>query len=192
MSLEAIVVQFGYPALVIGLLLEGETMLILGAFMAHRGYLSLPLVILIGGLSGFASDQFFFWLGRTQGNQFLIKKPDWKPYVEKARSLLGGNTNLLFLGIRFMYGLRTVMPYVIGMSEADPKKFALLDLIGAFFWALAFGLAGHLIGHFIGLIFEDVKEHELMVALGIILIGGGIWLYRRQSDRFTRKAGIDE
>lgn len=192
MSLESIVIQFGYPALVIGLLLEGETMLILGAFMAHRGYLSLPLVILIGGLAGFASDQFFFWLGRTQGNQFLVKKPDWKPYVERARSLLSRNTNLLFISIRFMYGLRTVMPYVIGMSKADAKKFALLDLIGAFAWALAFGLAGHFIGHFMGLIFEDVKEHELMVASGILLVGGGVWLYRRQTGKFSGKAGSNE
>jgi membrane protein DedA with SNARE-associated domain len=36
MTLETIVVQFGYPALIIGLLFEGETMLVLGAFMAHR------------------------------------------------------------------------------------------------------------------------------------------------------------
>jgi len=75
MSLELIVTQFGYPALVIGLLLEGETMLVLGAFMAHRGYLSLPLVILIGWLVGFASDQFFFWMGRTRGSQFLENRP---------------------------------------------------------------------------------------------------------------------
>lgn len=192
MSLETIVIQFGYPALVIGLLFEGETMLILGAFMAHRGYLSLPLVILIGSLAGFASDQFFFWLGRTQGNQFLVKKPDWKPYVEKARSLLDRNTNLLFLSIRFMYGLRTVMPYVIGMSHADAKKFVLLDLIGAFAWALAFGLAGHFIGHFMGLIFEDIKEHELMVALGILLVGAGVWLYQRQTGKISGRAGSNE
>lgn len=192
MSLETIIIRFGYPALVIGLLLEGETMLILGAFLAHRGYLSLPLVILIGGLAGFASDQFFFWLGRTQGNQFLVKKPDWKPYVEKARSLLGRNTNLLFLSIRFMYGLRTVMPYVIGMSQEYAKKFVLLDLIGAFAWALAFGLAGHFIGHFMGLIFEDVKEHELTVALGILLVGAGVWLYRRQAGKISGKAESNE
>ena len=52
----------------VGLLLEGETMLVLGAFMAHRGYLSLPIVIVIGWLVAFTSDQFFFWLGRTQGH----------------------------------------------------------------------------------------------------------------------------
>jgi membrane protein DedA with SNARE-associated domain len=183
MTLETIVVQFGYPALVIGLFFEGETMLVLGAFMAHRGYLDLPLVILIGCVVAFTSDQFFFWMGRTKGSQFLENRPAWKPHVEKAKLLLGWNTNLLFLGIRFMYGLRTVLPFVIGMAKFDPKKFAILNFIGAFIWALIFGLAGRLIGQFMGLIFEDVQEHELAIALGIILVGAGVWLYYCYTDK---------
>jgi len=183
MTLEAIVVQFGYPALMLGLLVEGETMLTLGSFMAHRGYLNLPLVILIGWLVAFASDQFFFWMGRLKGNQFLATRPALKSHVEKARSLLSWNTNLLFIGIRFMYGLRTALPFVIGMAKFDPKKFALLNLIGAFLWALTFGLAGQLIGQLMAAIFEDVKENELMITIGIILIGTCIWFYYWYTDK---------
>jgi membrane protein DedA with SNARE-associated domain len=188
MTLETIVVQFGYPALAIGMLFEGETMLVLGAFMSHRGYLNLPLVIMIGCLAAFASDQFFFWMGRTKGSQFLENRPAWKPHVEKAKSLLGRNTNLLFLGVRFMYGLRTVMPFVFGMSKLDPKKFAFLDFIGAFIWALIFGLAGNLFSQFMGMIFEDVKEHELAIAFGIILTGTGLWLYHRYTGNVSKIA----
>ena len=183
MTLETIVVQFGYPALIIGLLFEGETMLILGVFMAHRGYLNLPLVIMIGGIVAFTSDQFFFWMGRTKGSQFLENRPAWKLHVEKAKSLLGWNTNLLFLGIRFIYGLRTVLPFVIGMSKFDPKKFAILDFIGAFIWALSFGLAGQIFGQLMGAIFEDVKEHELVIALFIFLAGTGVWRYYLYTDK---------
>src|SRR5574339_789930 len=113
MSFETIISQFGYPALILGLLLEGETVLVLAAFMAHRGYLSLPLVILIGCLVSFASDQFFFWMGRTKGGQFLESRSAWQPHIQKATSLLRRNQNLLALGIRFMYGLRTLLPFVI-------------------------------------------------------------------------------
>jgi len=183
MSLATVISHFGYPALILGLLLEGETVLVLAAFMAHRGYLNLTMVILLGGIVSFASDQFFFWMGRTQGSQFLEKRPAWKFHVERAKLLLGRNTTLLFLGVRFMYGLRTVMPFVIGMSEFDPKKFLLWDFIGSFIWALTFGLAGKLIGNVMGVIFEDVKEHELTIAMGIILAGVGFWLYRRYVER---------
>jgi membrane protein DedA with SNARE-associated domain len=87
-----------------------------------------------------------------------------------------------------MYGLRTVLPFVIGMSRLDPKRFALLDFIGAAVWALIFGLAGKFIGHLMGLIFEDVREHELLIAAGIILTGLLIWLYRRYAHRTGKGA----
>lgn len=192
MSLERIITQFGYPALIVGLLLEGETVLVLAAFMAHRGYLKLPLVILIGFLVTFASDQFFFWLGRTQGNQFIEKKPEWKPKVEKARSFLGRNTTLLFIGFRFMYGLRTVMPFVFGISKFDPRRFAFLNFIGAFLWALIFGIAGYMFGQIVEVILVDVDRYELWIASAIVLVGVIVWLYRRHTSKLIRKAGNNE
>jgi membrane protein DedA with SNARE-associated domain len=183
MPLEHIITQFGYPALVAGLLLEGETSLVLGSFMAHRGYLNLSVVILLGTIVSFVSDQFFFWLGRLKGRPFLESRPRWKLPVEKATSLLGRNLQVLAFGIRFMYGLRTVLPFVMGMSRFDPKRFALFDLIGAILWSLTFGLAGQLIGHVMSLILEDIKEHEHTIAIGILLAGVMIWSYWRYRHR---------
>ena len=186
MSFEHLIAHFGYPALVVGLLLEGETAMMLAAFMAHRGYLSLSLVILIGCLVSFGSDQFFFWMGRLKGRQFLEKRPAWQPRVEKAKAMLGRNVNLLFLSVRFMYGLRTVLPFVIGMSEFDPKRFAFLNFIGAFVWALVFGLAGKLIGHIMGAIFEDVKEYESMIIAAILFTGVCVWIYFRYKNQVRK------
>jgi membrane protein DedA with SNARE-associated domain len=36
---EKLVTDFGYIAIVVGTFLEGETILVLGGFLAHRGYL---------------------------------------------------------------------------------------------------------------------------------------------------------
>lgn len=181
MSIEHLISQFGYPALILGLLLEGETVVVLAAFMAHRGYFNLPTVILIAWLVSFASDQFFFWLGWLKGSQILETHPDWQPRVERAKSMLGRNSDLLFLSIRFMYGLRTILPFVIGMSKYDPKRFALLNLIGSLLWALAFGLAGKLIGRIMSSIFEDMRENEPWIAAGIILAGICISIYLESS-----------
>lgn len=188
LSLEHIITQFGYPALVVGLLLEGETSLVLGSFLAHRGYLNLVVVILMGAIVSFASDQFFFWLGRVKGRLFLESRPGWRLPVEKATSLLRRSPELLSLGIRFMYGLRTVLPFVMGMSRFDPSRFAVFDLIGAIVWSLTFGLAGQLIGQVMSLILEDIKEHEHTIAIGILLAGVAIWSYWRYRHRERRSS----
>ncbi len=177
----------GYLALIVGLLLEGETVLVLAAFMARRGYLDLSWVLLIGFAVTFASDQFFFWLGRLQGSWFLASRPAWRRNVERARSLLKRNMTLLFIGFRFLYGLRTVMPLMFGMSKLDPKRFALLNFIGALLWTVLFGLAGYLFGQLMEIVLVNVKKYELWIALGIIVIGVGVWLLRRYT--FGTKEG---
>jgi membrane protein DedA with SNARE-associated domain len=186
MSIETILSQFGYPALVVGLLLEGETALVLAAFMAHRDYLKLPWVILIGFLVTFASDQFFFWLGRTKGNQFLEGRPRWKPNVERAQALLHRNTSLLFVGFRFMYGLRTVLPFVFGLGRFDPKRFVLLNSLGALLWALIFGFGGYLFGHLMELVLADVRHYEPWIALGILVAGAVTAFYKHFGNRVEK------
>ena len=183
MSLETIVTQLGYPGLVAGMLFEGETVLVLGAFMAHRGYLDLPVVILTALIVAFASDEFFFWAGRTKGRKFLEKRPSWAAGGGKAKSLLGRNPTLLYFGVRFMYGLRTVLPFVIGMNKADPRKFVPLNLLGAAIWAVLFGMAGYLFGHFMELLFGDIHEYEHWIAFGIVTVSACIWLIHRRVDR---------
>lgn len=180
MSFETIISRFGYPALILGLLLEGETVLVLAAFMARRGYLELPWVIVIGFLVTFASDQFFFWLGRLHGAQLLERRPAWKRGVEKAKSLLGRNMALLFIAFRFMYGLRTVLPLAFGMSKLNPRRFAVLNFVGALLWAVIFGMAGYLFGQLMEVILADVGRYEAWIALGILIVSLSVWLLSRR------------
>ena len=181
MGLESFVIQFGYPALMLGVLLEGETVLVAAAFLAHRGYLNLGLVILIGFIFTFMSDEFFFWMGRTRGNKFLEQRPDWKPNVDKAKSLLARQSILVFLGFRFMYGLRAVMPFAIGMSGFSPKRFAILNSIGVLLWTSLFGMAGYLFGQTMEIIIKDISRYEIWIILGIFLIGGFIVWWQRHA-----------
>lgn len=75
------------------------------------------------------------------------------------------------------------MPFVFGLSKFDPRRFALLNLIGAFLWALIFGLAGYAFGQAMEIILEDADKYELWIALGIVVAGAGVWLYRRYVDK---------
>ena len=45
MSIETIIAAYGYPALFVGTVLEGESILVIAGFLAHRGLLFLPWVV---------------------------------------------------------------------------------------------------------------------------------------------------
>jgi membrane protein DedA with SNARE-associated domain len=175
MSLEAILQTYGYWALLIGTFLEGETILVIGGFAAHRGYLSLPLVIFAAFIGTLAGDQLYFFIGRKKGKAFLDKRPSWKPKMEKVHILLERYPVLLIPGFRFLYGLRTVTPFVIGMSRVKTADFIILNIIGALVWAAVFGTGGYLFGTALEILLEDIKHYERLIFFGIFLAGLVIW-----------------
>jgi membrane protein DedA with SNARE-associated domain len=77
-----------------------------------------------------------------------------------------------------MYGLRTVLPFVLGMSRFDPKRFALLNFLGAFLWATIFGIAGYLFGHLMESVLRDVSRYEPWIIHFILIPGVLFWLFR--------------
>lgn len=176
MSLEELISTYGYAAIGIGAFIEGETILILGGFAAHRGYLELPWVIacaLIGTLFG---DQFYYHLGRIKGKSAIARRPRWKARSDKALALLDKHQVWLIIGFRFIYGLRTVTPFLIGASNVPPMRFLLLNMLGASIWSVTIGVLGYLFGDALQIVIGDIKKYELLVFVVIALTGAAIWL----------------
>lgn len=175
MTFESVLQAYGYWALLVGTFLEGETILIIGGFAAHRGYLNLSLVILAAFTGTLAGDQLYFFIGRNKGKPFLDKRPSWLRQIEKVHGLLERHHTLLILGFRFLYGLRTVTPFVIGMSRVKAGKFIILNIVGALVWALIFGTGGYLFGAALEIILEDIKRYEMLTFICIALAGLTVW-----------------
>ncbi|MCG6872673.1 MAG: DedA family protein [Gammaproteobacteria bacterium] len=182
MSPEELISTYGYAAIGVGTFLEGETILVLGGFAAHRGYLELPWVIVCAFLGTLLGDQLFFFIGRTKGKAALEKRPHWKSRSEKVFLLLDKHQVWFILGFRFLYGLRTVSPFVIGAGGIAPSRFLLLNILGAFLWAVVIGVLGYLFGHALELFIADIKRYELLI-LGVLAgTGALLWLFHFQKN----------
>jgi membrane protein DedA with SNARE-associated domain len=175
MSLSELISTYGYAAIGIGTFLEGETILVLGGFAAHRGYLELPWVLVSAFLGTLFGDQLYFYIGHTKGQSVLDKRPVWKSKSEKVFSLLKKHQVLLILGFRFLYGLRTVTPFVLGASKIAPLYFMILNILGAFTWTIVVGVLGYMFGHAVEVIIGDIKRYELWLFIGLAALGVVIW-----------------
>ena len=181
--LETLLNDYGYPALLVGTFLEGETILILAAVAAHLGYLSLEWVIVCAFLGTLCGDQLYFYLGRRHGPALLEKRPAWKLPSERVSKILESYPVLLILGFRFLYGIRTITPFAIGMSKVSYTLFTLLNLTGAALWATVIGVAGYYFGRTLETVIGDIKHYELEIMVLIGLIGAVLWgvfYYRRK------------
>ena len=172
MSLATLIAAHGYWILALGCLLEGETVLVLAAYAAHRGYLNPAAVVTIAAACAFASDQFSFWLGRRHGTALLERWPALATQSAKIRLLIERHASLAAVSVRFTYGMRIVGPVLIGASSMPPLRFAVLNALSAIAWALLVGAAGWLFGEVAQTIFGHLARVEgwLFVALIIALV----------------------
>ena len=190
MNWELIIGSYGYFALLVGTFLEGETILILAGFAAHLGYLNLPWVILVAFLGTLSGDQLFFYLGRRQSRFVLDKHPAWQRRLDRVERLFERYQTLLILGFRFLYGLRTVTPFVLGRSGVARGYFFLLNAVGAMVWSLVVGTGGYLFGSFLKIIIGDIKRYEIETFGIIAIIGGSVWgiyFYRSRRKKSPEK-----
>ncbi len=192
MTFESIIDTYGYVAILIGTFLEGETILVLGGFAANGGYLHLPWVILVAFIGSLCGDQLFFFLGRWHSEAVLRKWPSWKVRVDKAQSLVDRFRTPLILLFRFLYGLRTVTPFVIGMGPVPTAQFVLLNAVGAIVWAIAVGTGGYLFGSALEALIGNIKHYEIQILGAVAIIGLLIWtihfyLRRRREYRKWKK-----
>jgi membrane protein DedA with SNARE-associated domain len=190
MSLEELISTYGYAAVGVGTFLEGETILILGGFSAHRGYLELPWVIVCAFFGALLGDQLYFYIGRTKGKDALKKRPQWKTKSEKVFVLLDKHQIWLILGFRFLYGLRTVTPFIIGASNISPSRFLIFNIIGASIWAQVIGISGYLFGRALEILIGDIKRYEFLIFAVLTGIGIVIWLVRFLKKRAAANKSI--
>jgi membrane protein DedA with SNARE-associated domain len=186
MDLQSITENYGYAAILIGTFLEGETILVLAGLAAHQGYLTLSWVILAAFLGSLCGDQLFFYLGRKHSQAVLSSRPTWKAKAEKVHKMMNRFETPMILSFRFLYGLRTVAPFVIGMSPVSFKKFILLNAAGALVWAVAVASGGYLFGHALEVFIGKLKSYEVYVMGSIAMVGVLVWIfhfYRRRRQR---------
>ena len=183
MTLEHLIETYGALGVFVGTFFEGEAIVILAAFAAHQGYLPLWHV----GLAAFAGaclgDQLYFYLGRWQGQAFLARRPAWRGRVERATRLLERFHLWIIPLIRYVYGLRSVLCFTIGMSRVSSATFAVLNAAGVSVWTVLTCLGGYYLGRAMQALMDDAKKYELVVVAVIGGAGVATWVVHRYRRR---------
>ena len=166
--------------------MEGETILVLAGLIAHQGYLNLYGVILAAFVGSLSGDQLLFYLGRRHSDFLIRRKPNWQAKLRMADRLIDRYQAPLVFGFRFLYGMRTVMPFAIGLSTVPAPRFVLLNAIGAGVWAVVFGVGGYIFGQALERLIGDIRRFEGPLFMVVTVAGAGVWaihLYRNRQNR---------
>lgn len=187
MDINALISQYGYAALTVGALAEGETVTLLGGVAAHQGLLRFWLVVLCVALGGMIGDQILYLLGRHFGGRLLMRFSRHQKRIRRAQQLIQRHPWLFVPGTRFMYGFRIIGPLLIGASRLSPKIFIPLNICGALAWALIFTTLGYLGGEVIAPWLHNLDQHlkhwAWLIIVPLIVVALRLWQKHREKTR---------
>jgi membrane protein DedA with SNARE-associated domain len=165
--------QYGYWLMAFGAIIEGETFLVAGGIAAHAGLFHVWGLIALALVGSTAHDCFFFIIGRIFGKEIIKRRSQLYIKAEGILNLFEKYGVLIIIALRFAYGLRTIIPAVLGMSHISAKKFLFYDIIGGVLWSSTFIGGGYIFG---AAITKFLSEFEIMSQLPLYLLMAGIIL----------------
>ena len=187
MVLEHWVEMVGYPAIVLGTIMEGETILLIAGMYSFWGYLNLPLVMLMAFIGSFSGDQMFFFLGRCKGQLLLNRHEKLQFHVDRIHRFLNRRQDLTILGFRFLYGFRLVTPLILGMDRTITRvRFMVLNGSSAIVWSILVAGLGYFFGEAIQVFLPEIKKLQMGIFMGFSGLGVLIWMVKRYRSRGKR------
>jgi membrane protein DedA with SNARE-associated domain len=171
--------QYGYWVVFFGIMLEntgiplpGETITLVGGFLAGSGELAYPYVLsaAIGG--AIVGDNFGYWLGRWGGLSFLERvgklfrlDPE---EITRARDRFNGNSDRAVFFGRFIALLRIFAGPLAGLSGMSYPRFLFFNAAGAIAWGATMTSLAYFAGSFIPL--EKLVNYVLKFGLAALVI----------------------
>ena len=173
----------------VGLVLPGETVVILGGAVAGQGETSVVLTIGVVWFGAVAGDSVSFLLGRRLGRGFLLRygprvriTHERFARVEDYFARHGGKT--IVIG-RFIGLVRALAPFIAGSSGMRYSYFLPFSVLGTGLWAATFGLIGYFASQSL-----DAAAHT--AGQGTLLFGIAVARDRRDRGRGSVPAGAGE
>ena len=189
-TLQEIARVYGYWAVFLGIAIEntgiplpGETIVIVGGFLAGSGELNYWLVLSSAIAGAVLGDNFGYWVGRAGGWQLLVKIGNMfripELQLEQAKERYSQNAaQAVFLG-RFVTILRIFAGPLAGITQMPYKQFLLCNFGGAAVWATSIVSLAYFLGKVVSL--EDIVKWVGQLGIGALIVAISaflIWEYR--------------
>ncbi len=183
--MEYWITAYGYWVVLFGTILEGETIVLIAGYLAHQGYLDLAMVIGMAATGAIIGDHAYFLLGKWKGEQFLQRHPGWRRRGTNVLARLERHQIKVMLGFRYLYGLRTITPFMMGMTGVSLLRFSIFNISGSVVWAVVISVLGYAFGKGVATVFERAHRYEAWI-LGI-MVGAAclLWLYHKWKSART-------
>lgn len=173
------VVATAESAAFLGLLVPGESVVLIAGFLAGQGVLDVDALIVIVAAGAVLGDTLGYELGRRLGRPWLSRHGNRfgldDERLKKADAFFGRHGGkAVFLG-RFVGFARALVPFVAGSVRMRYAGFLLYNALGASLWTTTVVL----LGYFVGRLAEQwIGKASAILAAGVLMVLVLAWVWR--------------
>lgn len=188
------VFAFAETGAFVGLVVPGETVMLLGGAVAGQGAIDIYLLIAIAWFAAWAGDTTSFFIGRRLGREFVLRhgprvgiSHERFERVEDYFSRHGGKT--IFIG-RWISLVRALAPFIAGSSGMRYRAFVPYSILGTGLWASAHILIGYFFSRSIESAAEYAGRGAFLLATTIVVVVGIVFAIRYLRVEASRRAAV--
>jgi len=188
------VFAFAETGAFVGLVVPGETVMLLGGAVAGQGAIDVYILIGIAWFAAWAGDTTSFLVGRRLGRDFVMRhgprfglSHERFEGVEDYFSRHGGKT--IFIG-RFVGVVRALAPFIAGSSGMRYRDFVPYSILGTGIWSSAHILIGYVFSRSIDSAAKYAGRGAFLLGVLIAVTVGSIYLYRHFRVADNRRAAV--
>lgn len=166
----------------LGVIVPGESLVLVAGFFAAQGLLDLDGLIVVVAVGATLGDSIGYELGRWLGRPGLLRYGGrfglHKARLDRAEAFFsrhGGKS--VFLG-RFVGFARALVPFLAGSSQMPYRQFLPYNALGAVLWSITIVLLGYFLGASWGVAERWIGRASAIIGGVLLAILGLAWLWR--------------
>lgn len=188
------VFAFAETGAFVGLVVPGETVMLLGGAVAGQGAISIYLLIAVAWFAAWLGDTTSFFLGRRLGREFVLThgprvgiSHERFEKVEDYFGSHGGKT--IFIG-RWISLVRAFAPFIAGSSGMGYRAFVPYSILGTGLWASLHILIGYVFSSAIESAGHYAARGAFVLASLIVVTATTVVVVRRLREEENREAAV--
>lgn len=189
MTIDSLIAHYGLAAIFLGAGTEGEAAAVAGGIVAHRKLIPLWQVGAAVFAGSLLAGQILFLAARRFRDAPWIRKQTARPvYATVLRALEKRPVGYILI-YRFIFGVRTLTPLVLGGTRISTARFSALNALAAALWSLVFTGLGYGFGKTVEHLFGRLPSDPNLILIGgvVAAIAALAFLIHRFRGRFTSR-----
>jgi membrane-associated protein len=164
-------IVFAETGIIACFFLPGDTLLFSLGLFAHQGIIGLPHIILVLIGASFLGNLFGYAIGkyvRIKRESFTLLQKVPESHIQKTEQFYQKYGSWAVVLSRFVPIIRTIAPFLAGVSKMPYRRFVALSLVGSLAWSSVVPIVGYAFGSYINIAHIGYISVGLMVLASVV------------------------